>query len=148
MGSIGQRHVVGDDIELRLTVDDILKELVDVLLGRGLAATDGDTFVEELAHREVIKRRGVCPTTDTMPHWRKLLMQVSLTLGEPFSKFSTALARSTRLQSDAKPTAFTHTSALRPPVMSRIYFTSSSFSHRIVSTLANFLALFKRYWSM
>jgi len=59
MGSIGQRHVVGDDIELRLTVDDILKELVDVLLGRGLAATDGDTFVEELAHREVIKRRGV-----------------------------------------------------------------------------------------
>lgn len=36
MGSIGQRHVVVDnDIELRLTVDDILKELLSMCFWAG-----------------------------------------------------------------------------------------------------------------
>ena len=40
-------------------LDDVLQQLVDVLVGRGLAALDDDTLVEKLAQREVVERSGV-----------------------------------------------------------------------------------------
>ena len=68
IGGIGQRHVMGnDDIELHLTVNDVLKKLVDVLLNWGLAAAEVVLLSKNWPTRKLSNGIAYAPTTDTMP---------------------------------------------------------------------------------
>src|SRR4051812_7274469 len=48
-----------DIVEHHFTLDDVLKQLVNVLVGRRLATNQLDAFVEKLPYREVVIGRDV-----------------------------------------------------------------------------------------